>query len=91
MQRSVIKWITVILVAGFLAATGVVAGDNSITGKVEKTNQGIIIAADNGDTYLVRGKDLSQMVGKTVKATGTPAEGKSGKTFTVISIESVRE
>ena len=91
MKRSVMKWIAVMLVAGFLAATGVVAGDNSVTGVVEKTAQGIIISADNGDTYLVMGKDLSKMVGKTVKATGTLAEGKSGKTLTVISVEPVQK
>ena len=91
MKRSVMKWIAVMLVAGLLAATGVVAGDNSVTGKVVKTDQGIMISADNGDTYKVMGKDLSKMVGKTVKAIGTLAEGKSGKTLTVISVEPVQK
>ncbi len=91
MKRSVMKWIAVMLVAGLMAATGVVAGDNSVTGKVEKTDQGIVISADNGDTYIVMGKDLSKMVGKTVKATGTLAEGDSGKTLTVISVEQVQK
>ncbi len=91
MKRSAIKWIAVMLVVGLMAATGVVASDNSVTGKVEQTDQGIIISADNGDTYIVMGKDLSEMVGKTVKATGTLAESKSGKTLTVISVEPVQK
>ena len=91
MKSSVMKWIAVMLVAGLLAATGVVAGDNSVTGTVEKSDQGIIIKAEDGAQYIVMGKDLSKMVGKTVKATGTLAEGKSGKTLTVISVEPVKK
>lgn len=77
------------LVVGLMAATGAIAEDNSITGTVEKTDQGIVISADDGATYIVMGKDLTEMVGKTVKATGTLAEGKSGKILTVVSVEPV--
>ena len=91
MKRNLIKVFAILLVIGLVAATGAIAGDQSITGMVEKTDQGIVISADNGDTYIVAGKDLSQMVGQTVKATGTLAEGQSGKTLTVISVEPVKK
>jgi hypothetical protein len=86
-MKSVMKVFAVLMVVGLLAATGAIAGDESITGTVEKTDQGIVIAADDGATYIVMGKDLTEMVGKTVKATGTLAEGKSGKILTVVDVE----
>ena len=91
MKTKAMKFFAVLLVFGLLAATGAIAADESITGMIEKTDQGIVISADNGDTYIVAGKDLSEMVGQTVKATGTLAEGQSGKTLTVISVEPVQK
>lgn len=91
MKGNIVKWLAVMLIVGLMAATGAIAGDSSITGTVEKTDQGIVISADNGDKYIVMGKDLTEMVGKTVKATGTLAEGKTGKVLTVISVEPVQK
>lgn len=91
MKRNRMKWIAVMLVIGFLATTVAIAGEQSITGTVEKTDQGIVISADDGATYMVQGHDLSSMVGKTVKATGTLAESESGKMLTITSIEPVQE
>lgn len=91
MKTKWIKFLAVLLVVGLLTATGAIASDESITGTVEKTDQGIVISANNGNTYIVMGQDLSAMVGQTVKATGTLAEGQSGKTLTVISVEPVQE
>ena len=91
MKRNRMKWIAVMLVFGFLFATAAIAGEQSITGTVEKTEQGIVISADDGDTYKVQGQDLSKMVGKTVKATGTLSEDEGGKTLTIISVEAVQE
>ncbi len=85
------KWIAVMLILGFIAATAAIAGSQSIMGTVEKTEQGIVISAVDGATYQVKGKDLSDMVGKTVKATGTLSEGKSGKTLNIVSVEPVNE
>lgn len=89
-MKKPMKWIAVMLIFGLLAASGVIAGENSITGTVEKTKNGIVISAADGATYLVKGKDLSKMVGQTIKATGTLAEEKTGKTLTVVSIEPVK-
>ena len=83
MKRNLIKMFAILLVIGLMAATGAIAGDES--------DQGIVISADTGDTYIVMGKDLSEMVGQTVKATGTLAESQEGKTLTVISIEPVQK
>lgn len=90
MKRKWIKIISIMLVVGFMAAAFAVAAEQTITGTVEKTDQGIVISAQDGDNYLVMGKDLTDMVGKTVKAIGTMAEGDSGKTITVMSVEEVK-
>jgi hypothetical protein len=90
MKRSM-KWIAVMMVVSLLAVAGAIAGENSITGTVVKTDQGIVISATDGDTYIVKGKDLSQMVGETIKATGTLAEEPSGKTLTITRIEPVEK
>ncbi len=89
-MKNVMKLFAVLLVVGLIGAGSAIAGDESITGTVEKTDQGIVIAADDGATYIVMGKDLTEMVGKTVKATGTLAEGKSGKILTVVSVEEAK-
>lgn len=89
-MKKMMKIVTIMLIACFLVTPFALANDQSITGKVEQSDQGIVITADDGDTYIVAGKDLSDMVGKTVKATGTLAEGESGKTLNIVSVEEVQ-
>ena len=91
MKKECMKWVAVILVVGLVAATSAMAGETSVKGTVEKTDQGIIISGEDGATYMVQGKDLSDLVGKTIMATGTLAENESGKTLTVLSIEQAQE
>lgn len=91
MKPNWIKMVCIMLVIGFMAAPLAFAGEKSITGTVEQTDQGIVISAADGDTYLVSGQDLAPMVGKTVKATGTLEESDAGKTLTIISVEEVNE
>jgi ankyrin repeat protein len=74
-------------IAQKLKAAGASIAEESIAGTIQNTGQGIVLSADNGDTYIIVGKDLSEMIGQTVNITGTLAEGKSGKTLTVISIK----
>ena len=90
MKRNWMKIVCVMLIAGFLVTPFAFAGDQSVTGTVQQSEKGIVIAADNGDTYLVMGQDLSEMVGKTVKAIGTLEEGDAGKTLTITSVEEVK-
>ena len=58
-----------------------------VTGKVENTDAGIVIATNMFD-YHVTGQDLTSMIGKTVRAKGTVQES-DGKYS--ISVESVQE
>ena len=91
MKSKWMKIAAIMLVVGFMATTFAIAGEEAITGMVEQTDQGIVISADNGETYMVQGQDLSSMVGKNVKAMGTLAESESGKTLNVTSVEEIKE
>jgi hypothetical protein len=91
MKRNIVKMLAILLAVGLLAAAGAIASDESVTGTIEKTDQGIVIVAEEGDSYIVMGKDLSGLIGQTVRATGTLAESREGKTLTVISIEPVQK
>lgn len=91
MKKKLAKVMAVLLVIGFLSVSMAVAGEQIVTGTVQQTDQGIVISTDDGASYLVRGQDLSALVGKTLKATGTLEEGASGKTLTVTSFEEVSE
>lgn len=62
----------------------------TIAGTVVKTDKGIIIEAEDGD-YLVKGADLSKMVGKMVEATGIITESDKGDVIDVKSFEEIQE
>lgn len=86
------KIVAFALVLGFLMAVGVWAADQSITGTVAENDAGkIIISADDGEDYLVEGKDLSEMVGQSVKVTGTLAEEGGTKSIKVMKVEEMNE
>ena len=91
MKRKLSKLLTIMLVISLFTAAGAIAGETSITGTVQQTDKGIVIAADDGGTYNVMGVDFTEMVGKVVKATGTLAESTNGKVLTVISVEPVQK
>ena len=93
MKRNHLVWklLAVVTIIGLLSVAGVMAAEETLTGVVEQGDQGIVLTADDGETYMVQGQDLSGMVGKSVKATGTLAEGMSGKTITVTSVEEIKE
>jgi hypothetical protein len=57
-----------------------------IGGKVAQTEAGLAIITDSA-TYRVSGKDLSDMVGKTVRVTGVIAEGDGGHVIQVMSVK----
>ena len=61
----------------------------AITGMVEKTDAGIVIATGMGK-YLVNGQDLSNMIGKTVNVTGTVQEAMGTYTIDVVSVEEAK-
>lgn len=87
MKSNLMKSLALLLIVGLMAATGAIAQDSSVTGTIEKTDAGFVISGDDGAIYNVAGADLSNLVGQSVKATGTLEEGPAGKTLTVISVE----
>jgi hypothetical protein len=64
--------------------------EETIAGTVVKTDKGIMIEADDGD-YLVKGQDLSKMVGKLVEVTGVITESDKGDVIDVKSFEEIQE
>lgn len=66
------------------------AEEETIVGTVVKTDKGYIIEAEDGD-YLVKGKDVSKMVGKLIEATGVITESDKGDTIDVKAFEEIRE
>ncbi len=86
------KIVAFTLALGLLLAVGVWAAEQSITGTVAENDAGkVIITADDGEDYLVEGKDLSGMIGKTVKVTGTLSEQGGAKAITVMKMEEMKE
>lgn len=88
------KSMTIGLIATMLmvvATVGPAIAVESITGTVME--QGDIIVLDAADgSYVLEGSDqVPEMVGKTVKVTGTVSEKDNMKVITVISMEEVIE
>lgn len=94
MKRSslVLRVLVCALVLGCMAGGIAMAAEETITGTVAQNDSGmIIISADDGEDYLVEGQDLSEMVGKSVKVTGTLAEKEDVKSITVMNLEEIKE
>jgi hypothetical protein len=56
-----------------------------IAGALMQTEKGLAIVTGT-DTYIVAGQDLSDMIGKTIKVTGTVAEVDGGQVIEVITV-----
>ena len=95
MKRNAIgrTMLTLCLLVGVLALVSCAGGEQTITGTVEKTDQGhVLVASDGTNKYkLVENQDFSSMVGKSVKLTGTLMDRVSGKAISVTSFEVVEE
>jgi hypothetical protein len=89
MKRTWKKWLAFVLVIGFVAASAAIASEAAeVTGTIAKSDQGMVLQADDGNTYIVKGEqDLAKFVDQKVTAKGTLAEDASGKTITIVSIE----
>jgi hypothetical protein len=62
--------------------------EESIVGEIVSSNAGYAIVTDGG-WYLVEGYDVSGLLGKTVKATGSVSEEGGVKTITVTTLEEI--
>jgi hypothetical protein len=90
--------IRVFIFAVFLAflfptyITGIVtaAQEETLMGTVVKQGAGFVIEADDGD-YMVKGKDLTKLVGKLVEVTGIITESDKGDVIEVKSIQELEE
>ena len=89
--RLLLCALLVLAVVTAVACTKQSTPTNEITGTVEQTDQGVVITSEGeGGQYLVAGQDLSAMVGKKVKASGTVTEAEGRKTITVTSATEVQ-
>ncbi|MBP8644681.1 MAG: hypothetical protein KBH99_01005 [Syntrophobacteraceae bacterium] len=79
-----------VLVSSLWMTPAMAVEEETIVGMVVKTDRGIIVEADDGD-YLVKGKDLSGMVGKMVEVTGIITDSDKGETIEVKSVEEIKE
>jgi len=64
-----------------------VAGKDTVSGLVERTDNGIAIVSNDGHKYMVSGKDLSNYVGKKVAATGELSTAGGNDTIAVSSYQ----
>jgi hypothetical protein len=76
--------------SAFIQSALAAAEEETIAGTVIKTDKGLVIEAEDGD-YLVKGQDLSKMIGKMVEATGIITEGDKGDVIQVKSFEEIQE
>ena len=85
------KFFVLALVVSLVMGAGLaLASEETIEGTVEKTDTGVVLMTDDAQ-YNIAGADLTPMLGKKVKATGTVEEGADGKTINVVSFEEVME
>ncbi len=95
MSRRVIR---IFVSAVFLAvlfsicATDIVAAarEETMMGTVVKQGSGFVIEADDGD-YILKGKNVSKLVGKLVEVTGIITESDKGDVIEVKSIQELEE
>lgn len=86
------KAVVMAMVFAFMASVGSVSAEDSITGTIHQSDSGEVrIKAEDGADYIVMGADITEMVGKTVKATGTLSEEGNVKIIEVMSMEEVIE
>lgn len=74
----------------FSPIKAVAAQEETIVGTLVKHGSAFVLETDEGD-YIVKGKDLSKMVGKMVEITGTISESDKGDTIEAKSVEEIEE
>lgn len=84
--------IAIFLTLSFLAVSAAVAGDQVLlTGTVFQAKEGVSLLTDpTAERIKIEGRDLSEMMGKSVQITGTVEERGSGKSINVQFVEPAR-
>jgi hypothetical protein len=92
--------VALFVVIGLVISTGAMAAQkgkqgpgDTIQGVVEQGYKGtFVIKTDDGQTFKILGQNMSAMIGKTVKVTGTLSkEGKDPRTIVVSTFEEVQD
>ena len=83
------KLAVLFVVVGLIAVIGCSAADQSFTGILEQTDQGLVLNSSEGaNTYsVIENADVRALLGKTVKLTGSLLDRQAGKTISVKSFE----
>ncbi|MDA8140449.1 MAG: hypothetical protein M0036_17515 [Desulfobacteraceae bacterium] len=93
MKRT--RWIWKFFVLGLVLpiwfAVGAMADEAVISGVIKKTEDGIVLAIPNGESFVIFNQDLSNLVGKSVKITGVLEEGPYGKSIRVESVQKIKD
>jgi hypothetical protein len=95
MAKRVIRIFVPAVFLAFLFSTCITwivtaAQEETLMGTVVKRGKVFVIEADDGD-YIVKGKDLSKLVGKLVEVSGIITESGKGDMIEVKSIEEVQD
>jgi hypothetical protein len=90
MKKLLWKLAAIVTAIGLVSVASVLAAEQTIKGTVEIVAQGIVLKAEDGQSYEMEGKNLKKMVGKTVEATGVLVETKAGRFIKVTKIEEVK-
>jgi hypothetical protein len=88
--------VAIVMVVGLLITTSAMAVDKgaqeTIQGMVEKGEKGItMIKTDDGHAITILNKNMSAMIGKKVKITGTLTKGAKNQSIIVTSFEEVMD
>ena len=86
------------VILGLLITSGAVAAEKAkqapetIQGVCEQGTKGTpVIKTNDGQTFSVLGQNMTSMIGKTVKVTGTLSKGKTTRSIMVTSFEEVQD
>lgn len=81
-----------VITSGAVAAEKAKKAPETIQGIVEQGNKGVIVVkTDDGQTFYILGQNMTSMVGKTVKVTGTLSKGKATRSIVVTHYEEVTQ
>lgn len=85
------KFMVLVLVGSLLFTTIAFSAEAIMLGTLESAEEGIVLTDAKGERFVVFGKDLSNLVGKTVQVTGSVEEGPYGKSIRVTTVQKVKD